>query len=103
MGQRTGVFGVSSADSHRESLAPELQRGGSRMFLGIDIGTSGVKSVLVDESGAPVEQQTAPLTVSRPRALWSEQDPESWWSATNSAVTSLSPAARRSVRAVGLS
>jgi xylulokinase len=73
------------------------------MYLGIDIGTSGVKAVLVDESGAPVEQQTAPLSVSRPRALWSEQEPETWWSATTAAVTELPAAARRVVRGVGLS
>ncbi|WP_294268315.1 FGGY family carbohydrate kinase, partial [uncultured Sphingomonas sp.] len=36
------------------------------MFLGIDIGTSGVKAVVLDEHGAVVGQGTAALTVQRP-------------------------------------
>ena len=39
------------------------------MFLGIDIGTSGVKAVLVDAVGIVRDQQTAPLTVARPQPL----------------------------------
>ncbi len=45
------------------------------MYLGLDIGTSGVKAVLVDETQNIVDQATAPLTVNRPQALWSEQNP----------------------------
>ncbi|RYD28444.1 MAG: hypothetical protein EOP89_02470, partial [Lysobacteraceae bacterium] len=52
------------------------------MFLGIDIGTSGVKAVVLDEQGAVAGQGTAALTVQRPHPLWSEQDPEAWWRAT---------------------
>src|SRR3990170_6311281 len=73
------------------------------MYLGIDIGTSSVKAVIVDDADAVVEQASAPLSVSRPQAGWSEQDPADWWSATNTAVKSLSAKARRNVRAVGLS
>lgn len=73
------------------------------MFLGIDIGTSSVKAALVDEAGAIAEQASAPLAVARPKPGWSEQDPADWWSATNSAVSALSVAARRQVRAIGLS
>jgi xylulokinase len=72
------------------------------MFLGIDIGTSGVKAVVLDETGAVAGQGTAPLSVSRPHALWSEQDPESWWRATTAAVRAIDPALRRAVRGVGL-
>lgn len=72
------------------------------MYLGIDIGTSGVKAVLIDDGGAIVDQAGAPLTVSRPHPLWSEQDPADWWSATNGAVAALNPRLRRAVRAVGL-
>jgi xylulokinase len=46
------------------------------VYLGIDLGTSGVKLVLADEEQRVVAQATAELTVSRPRPLWSEQDPE---------------------------
>ena len=72
------------------------------MFLGIDIGTSGVKAILLDERGVVRSQATASLTVSRPHPTWSEQDPESWWQATSEAVCALDPALRKAVRGVGL-
>ncbi len=72
------------------------------MFLGIDIGTSGVKAVVLDEGGAVVGQGVAALTVQRPQPLWSEQDPEAWWQATTAAVQAIDPAVRRAVRGVGL-
>lgn len=72
------------------------------MFLGIDIGTSGVKAVVLDESGTVIGQGSAPLTVSRPHPLWSEQAPEAWWQATTDAVQAIDPAVRRAVRGVGL-
>jgi xylulokinase len=73
------------------------------MYLGIDVGTSAVKAILVDDSGAVVEIASAPLTVSRPHALWSEQDPTDWWAATNSAVSDLDLTRRHAVKAIGLS
>ena len=72
------------------------------MFLGIDIGTSGVKAVVLDEAGAVVGQGAAALTVQRPHPLWSEQDPDAWWRATNAAVQAIDASIRRSVRGVGL-
>lgn len=72
------------------------------MFLGIDIGTSGVKAVVLDEAGAVVGQGTTALTVQRPHPLWSEQHPETWWRATEAAVGAIDPAVRRSVRGVGV-
>lgn len=73
------------------------------MYLGIDIGTSGVKAVLMDEAGMVVEIATSALSVSRPHDLWSEQDPADWWAATNSAVSDLDLKKRHAVKAVGLS
>jgi xylulokinase len=73
------------------------------VFLGIDIGTSAVKAVLVDENGTVAGESRAPLSISRPHPLWSEQDPADWWSAVNTAVTQLAPGPRRKVQAVGLS
>jgi xylulokinase len=73
------------------------------MFLGIDVGTSSVKAVLVDETGNVVDQATAPLAISRPHPGWSEQNPADWWEATNKAVVSLDAAARHKVKAAGLS
>ncbi len=72
------------------------------MFLGIDIGTSGVKAVVLDQHGSVVGQGTAALTVQRPHPLWSEQDPDAWWKATIAAVQAIDPSVRRSVRGVGL-
>src|ERR1700730_12067696 len=73
------------------------------MYMGIDIGTSAVKAVVIDDSGAVADQASAPLRVSRPHPLWSEQDPADWWSATNIAVSDLQLTLRKAVRAVGLS
>lgn len=72
------------------------------MYLGIDIGTSAVKAIALDDHGAVAGQGTAPLVVSRSRDLWSEQDPDSWWSATTAAVCSIDPTLRRAVRGIGL-
>ena len=72
------------------------------MFLGIDIGTSGVKAVVLSPDGVIAEQSTAPLRVSRPHPLWSEQDPADWWSATQAAVEGLSQVLRAQIRGIGL-
>jgi xylulokinase len=72
------------------------------MYLGIDIGTSGVKVVVLAGDGAIAAQQTAPLAVSRPKPLWSEQAPADWWQATNAALLALPAELRRQIRAVGI-
>lgn len=59
--------------------------------------------MIVDDAQNIVDQATAPLVVSRPRPLWSEQDPSSWWGATETAVKKLNSRARRAVKAIGLS
>src|SRR6476619_5800192 len=73
------------------------------MFLGIDIGTSSVRAVLVDDDGTVAGQASAPLIVSRPHPGWSEQNPADWWTATNRAVKALPADLRKAVKAVGLS
>jgi xylulokinase len=73
------------------------------VYLGIDIGTSSVKALIVDERGAMVAQASKALGVSRPEPGFSEQDPQAWWQATVNAVRSLPAAARAALRAVGLS
>ncbi len=72
------------------------------MFLGIDIGTSGVKAVALDERGGVVAQGLAALTVQRPHPLWSEQHPDAWWDATQAAVRAIDPAVRRATRGIGI-
>lgn len=74
-------------------------------WLGIDLGTSGVKALLVDGEQRVLDTATSPLHVSRPRPLWSEQDPEDWWAATGDAVAALrsrQPIAFAAVRGIGL-
>ena len=73
------------------------------MYLGIDIGTSSVKAILADDNGDVIECASSPLSVSRLRTLWSEQDPTDWWSATNHAVSALDLRRRHAVKAIGLS
>ena len=59
------------------------------MYIGIDLGTSGVKAILLNEQGELLASSSQPLTVSRPHTLWSEQDPEHWWQATDMAMRAL--------------
>src|SRR6202521_2784407 len=59
------------------------------MYLGIDLGTSEVKVVLVDSSQNLVATSPAPLTVQRPHPLWSEQRPDDWWRATDLAIRTI--------------
>lgn len=73
------------------------------MYLGIDIGTSSVKTVLVDENQEIVDHASASLTVERSQPLWSEQAPSSWWDATEQAVKALDSHKRSGVKAIGLS
>jgi len=58
-------------------------------YLGIDIGTSGVKAILMDEKGKLLGEASASLEVSRPKPGWSEQKAEDWWTALLAAVDKL--------------
>jgi len=76
------------------------------MYLGIDIGTSGVKAVLIDGNGVPVASANAELSVSRPQSGWSEQPPADWVAATEAAIGALRATKARDlsgVRGIGLS
>ena len=78
----------------------------SIMFLGIDLGTSGVKVIILDEQDQLFAQASRSLSVSRPAPLFSEQNPTDWWLATCSAIEELKnthPALLKLVKAVGLS
>ncbi len=75
-------------------------------FLGLDVGTSGVKAILIDLDGNAIADASAPLSVSRLRDGWSEQNPSDWWQATLVSVDALSkssPEALARVRGLGLS
>jgi xylulokinase len=76
------------------------------VYLGIDLGTSAVKAVLVDDEQHMLAQSSAPLSVQRPQPLFSEQDPEAWWQATTFALAALKrdhAAELGSVQGIGLS
>ena len=70
------------------------------MYLGIDIGTSSVKAVLIGERQEMVAAASAHLDVDRPRPGWSEQDPESWWRACQSVLDELQTGHPREIAAV---
>jgi sugar (pentulose or hexulose) kinase len=76
-------------------------------YLGIDIGTSGVKALLIDREGRALgETHAAAVEPVRPHPGWSEQNPADWWNAVLEAVDRLAaahPAEMAAVRGIGLS
>lgn len=56
------------------------------ILLGIDIGTSGTKTVAIDSNGQLLAQANESYPSAQPKPLWSEQNPEHWWNATVSTV-----------------
>ena len=76
------------------------------MDLGIDVGTSEVKVVLLDDAQRVVGQAHSAVPISRPQPLWSEQNPHDWWAATVAALAQLRAAHPKefgAVRGLGLS
>ena len=76
------------------------------MFLGIDLGTSSVKVILIDDAQTIIASHSEELTVHRPKPLWSEQDPADWWQATQTAILMLASEhanALKQCQAIGLS
>ena len=62
---------------------------GTKKFIGIDLGTSSVKILLVDEAGAILKTVTNDYPLSFPNPGWSEQEPADWWQATYSGMRDL--------------
>ncbi|MGF6492372.1 xylulokinase [Luteibacter sp. 621] len=84
-------------------MKPDMEAS-APLYLGIDLGTSSVKAVLIDDAGAVRASASSPLTVSHPRPRWSEQDPAAWWAATEAAVGEvLQGVEGKRVAAIGLS
>jgi xylulokinase len=75
-------------------------------FLGVDIGTSGTKTLLIDIDGNAVASATDTYPLSTPKPLWAEQDPDSWWNAAVSTIrtvlqtTGINPS---DIKGIGLS
>ncbi len=76
------------------------------MFLGLDLGTSELKLLLLDDQHHIVATAGSPLTVQRPQPLWSEQHPSDWWAALEAGMAQLQAshaAALAKVQGIGLS
>jgi xylulokinase len=75
-------------------------------FLGIDVGTSGTKALVIDETGTIQASAMETYPCYHPKPAWSEQDPNDWWRATTSAIQSVIKKAKlrpADVAAIGLS
>jgi xylulokinase len=75
-------------------------------LIGIDIGTSGTKSLICDERGKVVATATAPHVLLTPRPGWTEQDPRDWWNAVVKSTKAVLKAAKlkaNDISAIGLS
>ncbi|MBA4018664.1 MAG: xylulokinase [Pirellula sp.] len=76
------------------------------VFLGIDIGTSGTKTLAIDERGKILAHATAEYPCYAPKPLWSEQDPDDWWKAVIATVRAVMQKGKlkpEDVKGIGLS
>ncbi len=79
---------------------------GMTIYLGIDIGTSGTKTIAMRPDGTILANAMVPYPCSVPRPLWSEQNPDDWWNAVVQTVREVVAAVGCSaaeVKAIGLS
>ena len=77
-----------------------------KYLIGIDIGTSGTKTVLFDQTGVPIASKTAEYPLYQPKNGWAEQDPHDWWDAVVStlrAVLEESGTEKAQIAGIGLS
>jgi xylulokinase len=73
------------------------------MYIGLDLGTSGLKGVLINDDQAVLAEASAPLSVQRPHDGWSEQNPADWIAAAEAVMDALSQHGLSGVRGIGLS
>jgi xylulokinase len=81
-------------------------RSNGATYLGLDIGTSSVKALLVDADQRVLAEASAGLEVSRPHPLWSEQSPDDWFEGVEAAVATIrrhAPQAFQELAGIGLS
>lgn len=71
-------------------------------LIGIDIGTSATKVLLIDEAGAILARHTAGYPLSTPRPGWAEQDPADWWRAVELGLDAIRPALDDGIEPVGI-
>lgn len=90
----------------QHGLRNDAGGGTAPTYLGLDIGTSAVKAVLIAADQTILASESAPMEVSRPQPGWSEQDPESWIAATRQAMAKVKaarPEALSRLLGIGLS
>ncbi len=73
------------------------------MYLGLDLGTSGLKGILIDDAQNVLAEASAPLTVARPHEGWSEQAPADWIGAAEKVLGELAAFGLAGLRGIGLS
>lgn len=76
------------------------------LLLGLDIGTTGVKALVIDEQGRTRASHTDEYPLLTPKPGWAEQDPETWWKATIAATQAVLAKARvdgNEIAGIGLS
>ena len=73
------------------------------MYLGLDLGTSGLKGIVMTAAQEVVAEATAPLTVQRPQEGWSEQSPNDWIAAAETVMDALAAHGLGAVKGIGLS
>jgi xylulokinase len=91
---------------HRGFATRETKLKGAMYLLGIDIGTSGVKALLIDAAGRVVASASESYPLYTPQPLWAEQDPNDWWNATCKVIRRVladSGVTASEIRGVGLS
>ncbi|MDR1885069.1 MAG: xylulokinase, partial [Synergistaceae bacterium] len=71
------------------------------VYLGIDVGTTGIKALAVDRSGRVAGNFSHPLELLTPHPAWAEQDPERWWEGVMTILRSIPSDLR--VERIGLS
>ncbi len=87
-------------------IKERIERYTMSYLVGVDIGTSGTKTVLFDEKGTVVASHTVEYPMYQPKNGWAEQNPQDWWNATVETlqvVTAKSGVKAEEIKGVGLS
>ena len=92
---------VRTATGFSREKSKERCMAGSN-FVGVDIGTTGARAVRIDRDGRIVASATATYPLLVPRAGWTEQEPEAWWSAVASTLRDVARDDPDAIAALGL-
>ena len=91
-----------AAQDQTSGRAALIEHRDQDLCIGLDVGTSGVKAILVAADGAVVASAGAEYPLLTPRPGWTEQEPEDWWRASCAALRRLRAAAPGPIAALGL-